>query len=99
MKCYAYDAFFETIANKTRLEMIDALKDKSMSVSELCNTLNQEQSKISHNLKILTDCRVLYVKKKGKQRIYSVNKETILPLIKLVEEHVRKNCKTCSKRK
>ena len=63
-----------------------------MSVSEICTKLNQEQSKISHNLKCLADCHFLNVKKQGKQRIYSLNKKTIVPLIKLVKKHVTKYC-------
>jgi ArsR family transcriptional regulator len=97
MKCRAFNAFFETIANKTRLEIIEALQIRPMSVNELCTILKQEQSKISHNLKILTDCRFLHVKRSGKRRIYSLNKETILPLMNLVEKHVRCYCKGCNK--
>jgi hypothetical protein len=32
------------------------------------------------------------MKKKGKQRIYSLNQETMMPLMKLVENHVKKYC-------
>ncbi len=100
MKCHAYNAFFETIANKTRLAILEALQKKPMSVTEICKTLNQEQSKISHNLKLLTDCHFLDVKQKGKQRIYSLNKETIIPLMKLVTKHVETHCsKECTRGK
>jgi DNA-binding transcriptional ArsR family regulator len=70
-----------------------------MNVTEICNCLNQEQSRVSHNLKCMADCHFLTVKKKGKQRIYSLNKETILPLLNLVEKHVQKYCcKECGKK-
>ena len=92
MKCHSYTTFFETIANKTRLKILEILQAKSMSVTLICTILGEEQSKISHSLKCLTECHFLDVKQKGKQRIYSLNKETILPLMKLVDEHVKKYC-------
>ncbi len=92
MKCHSYNVFFETVGNKTRMRILEALMQKSMSVSEICETLNEEQSKISHNLKCLSDCHFLDVEQEGKKRIYSLNKDTIVPLMKLVDAHVKKYC-------
>jgi|TARA_B100002003_G_C14095785_1_gene527078 DNA-binding transcriptional ArsR family regulator len=92
MKCHSYTTFFETIANKTRLKILEILQAKSMSVTEICTILGEEQSKISHNLKCLTECHFLDVKQQGKKRIYSLNKDTILPVMKLVDKHVQKYC-------
>ena len=98
MKCKSYKVFFETISNKTRLAIVELLQKRSMSVTEICETLNEEQSKISHNLKKLTDCHFLDVEQKGKQRIYSLNRETVMPMLNLVEKHVRNHCsRGCSK--
>jgi len=73
---------------------------KPMCVNEIAEALNQEQSKISHNLKKLTDCHFIDVKQEGKKRIYSLNKETIEPLMRLVEMHVSQFCgQECMKRK
>lgn len=99
MKCKAYNAFFETISNETRLRIIELLNIKPLSVKEICEKLNEEQSKISHNLKLLTDCNFLTVKQNGKNRIYSLNKETIVPLMKLVNKHVETYCGEGCKRK
>ncbi len=65
-----------------------------MSVTEICDALKEEQSKVSHNLRNLTECHFLDVRQEGKKRIYSLNKETIVPLMKLVEKHVEKYCKS-----
>ncbi len=98
MKCKSYNIFFETISNKTRLSIIELLKSGPMSVTEICKALNEEQSKISHNLKKLADCHFLDVRQEGKQRIYSLNKDTIVPLMNLVTKHVEKFCdKSCIK--
>ncbi len=92
MKCNSYKKFFETISNDTRLAIIEALQNKELSVSEICETLNEEQSKISHNLKCLSDCHIIEFKKDGKKRIYSLNKETMTPIMDIVTKHVNDNC-------
>ena len=100
MKCKSFNMFFETIANKTRMKIINALFIKPLSVSEICKQTDEEQSKISHNLKVLRDCRIINAETKGKKRIYSLNKETMIPLMQLVEKHVSKYCgKQCMRLK
>ncbi len=98
MKCKAYNLFFETISSKTRLRILEALNNKPMNVTEICKALNEEQSKISHNLRNLVSCSFLDIKKDGKKRIYSLNKETIVPLMRLAEKHVGKYCKNICRR-
>lgn len=99
MICKSYNLFFETIGNKTRLKILELLYEKPMSVSDICKELNEEQSKISHNLKKLNECHFIDVKQIGKKRIYSLNKKTMIPLMKLVDKHVRCYCKEECKRK
>ncbi len=100
MKCPSYNLFFETISPRIRIKILELLRNKPMSVTEIASALNEEQSKISHSLKKLTDCHFLDVKQQGKKRIYSLNKETTVPLIKLVEKHVKKFCcKECRMKK
>ncbi len=87
--CYG---FFSTLSNPTRLAIIEALVEKPMHVNQIAAELEQEQSMISHNLKHLVNCRFVYVKREGKQRVYSVNHETVDPLMKVVEAHHQKFC-------
>ena len=84
--------FFDAVSSKMRVNILEALKHKPMSVNELSETVKEEQSKVSHNLKILSECHLLDMKQEGKKRIYSLNKETMIPLMKLVENHVTKYC-------
>lgn len=92
MRCTSIDNFFVNFANKTKLDIIMLLKEKPLSVGEIAEKIKGEQSKVSHNLRKLSACRILKVERKGKQRIYFLNKETVLPMLKLVEEHVQKYC-------
>jgi DNA-binding transcriptional ArsR family regulator len=92
--CYR---FFSNLSNPTRLAAIEQLMKKPMSVNELAEALGQEQSMISHNLKPLLECNFVFLKRRGKQRIYSANKETIGALFKAVENHEKKFCPTGGK--
>lgn len=87
--------FFRNFANKTRFEIIMCLKDRALSVNEISAKLNHEQSKISHNLAKLASCNILEVKRNGKKRIYSLNKDSVVPLLKIVDHHVKCHCREC----
>ena len=80
------------MSNKVRLSIIESLLSSDKCVSEICEDIGEEQSKVSHNLKILLDCYIVQQEIDGKKRVYSLNKETILPIIKLVNQHVKSNC-------
>jgi len=92
MNCNSYETFFQNFANKAKLDIILALKSSPKNVTELCNCGCGEQSAVSHNLKKLCSCNILSVETKGRERVYSLNKDTVLPLLNLVEQHVKKHC-------
>lgn len=89
------DGFFTTLANKTRINILYALREGEKSVNELVAMTGFEQSLISHNLKLLKECRFVDVEVRGKQRIYTLNKTTIIPLFDLVDEHIKGFCSKC----
>jgi len=92
MNCRSYNKFFEVFANKTRLKIIHELMHSSKCVGEICHLIGEEQSKVSHNLKVLTNCHFVECIPKGKKRVYQLNKKTIVPLMEHVKEHVEGNC-------
>ena len=95
MKCNTYHFFFRNLANPLKTEIVSALKEKDSSVNELSENLKIEQSKVSHALTAMKNCNIVDVKQKGKQRIYSLNKDTILPILKIIDKH---KCKYCPNR-
>ena len=95
----AYDRFLVTLRNKTRLAIVQSLIEKPKNVNQITKELRVHQSSVSHALKRLLDCGFVFVKKDGKERVYSVNKKTISPLIKLMDSHVDKYCKGCCEKK
>ena len=89
-----YHHFFSNLSNALRIEIISALRkaDKGLSVKELASTLWVEQSKLSHALANLRKCNLVLVAKKGKTRIYSLNKKTLVPILEIIDKHSSENC-------
>lgn len=87
-----YKRFFHTLGNTTRLEIIQALRDKELNVNELITKLSYQQSTISHNLNRLAKCHFVHVKRQGQHRYYSLNRKTIVPLLKIIDKHVAAYC-------
>ena len=87
-----YKRFFGTLANQYRLEIIEALFNGQRSVTQLVKHLRFNQSTVSHNLKRLEECGFVFVEPNGKERIYSLNKGTIKPLLNLMHSHMNKYC-------
>lgn len=90
-----YKRFFGTLANNQRLEIINLLLKGPFNVTRICGNLNFNQTTVSHHLSKLESCKFVSVKRNGKERIYSLNKETIMPLMKLMNNHVSKFCDKC----
>lgn len=88
-----YKLFFGTLANQHRLEIINLLRNRSKNVSQICRELDLNQTTTSHNLMKLKRCGFVFVKQTGKERTYSLNKKTIKPLMKLIDEHMEAYCK------
>jgi len=71
------------------------LQDGATSVNDLSIKTGLEQSKISHALANLRFCNLVDVKQKGKERIYSLNKKTIIPILKIIDKHRTNFCSGC----
>lgn len=95
MKTIKYYPFFQNLANPLKIGIVGVLKEKPSSVSKISKELNVEQSKLSHALKSLKNCSIVNVKKEGKKRIYFLNKETILPMLEILDKHEQKFCTKC----
>ncbi len=89
--CYQ---FFSTLANPTRLAIMELLRDGPKNVTEISKSLNQEQSMISHNLKPLERCRFVFSERRKKEHFYHLNKETMEHLFKIFSYHAEKYCPT-----
>jgi len=88
-----YYAFFTNLGNPLRIKIVTLLSKKERNVTEISKELGIEQSKVSHALALLRSCNIVESKQKGKQRIYFLNKKTIVPMLKLLDKHAKTFCK------
>ena len=92
MKNKTYHIFFSNLANQLKIDIILSLRKEETNVTQLAKALKVEQSKVSHALASLRCCNIVNVKQKGKQRVYALNKDTIIPMLKLIEKHANVHC-------
>lgn len=89
--------FFETLGSQKRWEIVTLLEDGSRRATEIAEKLGYEQSLISHHLTRLLTCGFVHVQLNGTERVYSLNKKTIKPLLRLVHQHIETYCeKKCT---
>lgn len=98
MNSSTYHIFFSNLANPLRIKIITSLKEKEKNVTEISNELGIEQSKVSHALASLKGCKIVDLKQEGKQRIYFLNRKTIVPILKLIDNHASRfcDCENCA---
>lgn len=82
--------FFKAFSNYTRLEIIQLLRKKSLTVTEICDKTRFEQSRVSHNLRCLEYCGFVKITQNGNFRKYALDEETIIPIVDLFEKHIEK---------
>ena len=88
----------EVLGNEVKHGIIEALKEKPMTVRELCERLEKEQSLVSHALQSLRECSFVDFEQKGKEREYYLKSGIFTekqnkPLFEILEEHAAVNCK------
>lgn len=89
----SFDDFFTVLGSKQRVKILQLLNTEGeQSVSAISTKLKIEQSAVSHDMKRLLLCHFVEVKRDGKERIYTINKDTIQPLFNLIQRHVESYC-------
>lgn len=59
---------FQAIADSTRREIIDLLAERSLPVNEVADNFNISRPAVSKHIKILDECGLLTIRKKGRKR-------------------------------
>ena len=90
--------FFNILSNGRRIAIIRHLYESGdQNVTEISRKTGIEQSAVSHSLTKLLGCGFVHIEIRGKHRYYSLNKETIVPLLKIIDTHIDVYCNaTCN---
>ena len=71
------DRIFSALSNRTRRDMVQRLAAKYQNASDLAREYNISFPAISKHLRVLEGANLVTVKKRGRQRIFSVNAEQL----------------------
>jgi ArsR family transcriptional regulator len=82
---------FKALSDPIRLRILVLLLEKELCVCELVFILKMEQSRISHQLRILRDADLVEDTRDGKWTNYGVPDKTKLYLQKLFENMLKEN--------
>ncbi len=78
---------FKLLGNPKRLQLLYLLIQQSMTVSEISNRMQWEQSGVSHQLQLLRKFNLVQQKRKGKEIIYHLEDPQVMTLIADVISH------------
>ena len=82
------EIFFNALASKERLIIIESLKDQDRCVCELEAILDKSQSTISHHLRKLERAELIYSFKKGNYTYYGLIKEKLQVYIEIFNNEI-----------
>ncbi len=81
-------AFLKVLADRTRLEIVNALLVSEMCVCDIAHILNMEHSAISHQLAVLRRADIVTAKKVGKVCYYALSDEHIGIIFDIAKAHI-----------
>lgn len=84
----ALSDLFKAISDINRIKIVLLLKRETLNVSSLAELLDQSQSAISHQLRILRNVNLVTYKKQGKEVYYSLSDDHVHTIFSQALEHI-----------
>lgn len=79
---------FKVFGDSTRLRILFVLFETEACVGDLADSLNMNQSAISHQLKVLKQNKLVKTRRDGKSIFYSLADEHVRNIIAMGREHI-----------
>ena len=79
--------FFQNFSDSTRLKIVSCLAMCDMCVSDLANVLEQNQTTISHQLKLLKDQNIVECKRDGKILLYGLTSNAVNDILLIAGDY------------
>lgn len=80
---------FQALSDATRRSILDRLQDSSASVNELVDRFDMTQPAVSQHLRVLREAGLVRVERRGRQRVYSLNAESLHPAFDWLAQYER----------
>ncbi|MFQ5549614.1 MAG: ArsR/SmtB family transcription factor [Gemmatimonadales bacterium] len=80
---------FQTLANPTRLQIVEALSRRELCVCDIATVVGASQSAVSHHLKQLRQMRIVSYRREGRMAYYRLADDHIAQIYDIGLVHVR----------
>jgi ArsR family transcriptional regulator len=77
---------WKALSDENRREILLLLKKKDMTPTEMVEHFNFTLPAVSAHLRVLKDADLVTEQKRGKNRFYSLNRNTTIEIIKFLEQ-------------
>ncbi|MCD6371911.1 MAG: winged helix-turn-helix transcriptional regulator [Candidatus Aenigmarchaeota archaeon] len=75
---------FRALASETRLKILEKLLKADLCVTNLAELMRKDKSTISRHLKVLSNAKIIEIKKRGKEICFKVrNRKKLKKIIEL----------------
>ncbi|WP_298487674.1 metalloregulator ArsR/SmtB family transcription factor [uncultured Maribacter sp.] len=78
---------FQAIADPIRRDIIELVSTESLSVNEVAEKFEISRPAISKHLKILNECGIIEIHKKGRERFCLIQPKNLLPAFLWIEQY------------
>ena len=78
---------FQAIADPTRRAIIDLLAEQSLNLNAVAENFDISRPAISKHIKILTECGVVVIKQRGRERYCEANLASLREVSKWVKQY------------
>ena len=78
---------YQAIADPVRRDIIKLLAEQSLNVNNVAKNYEISRPAISRHLKILNECGIISINKKGRERLCKVEPKMLVPAFKWIDQY------------
>lgn len=83
------DSIFASLADPTRRDILDRLQVGQLNVSEIAQPYDMSLAAVSKHLKILEQAKLIMKRRKGKERIVSLQPQAMIEAAEYLQQYER----------
>ena len=79
---------FKAFSDTTRIKILYALHDNELCVQDIANAVQLSQSAVSHQLRVLKDCKLVRFRREGKTVYYALDDDHVRSILSMGMDHI-----------